>query len=140
MRYTTIAIGSLLWLAMAGYGHAIEECSGPHRAARKATCVIDADSGWEKGVKWRMLDIDAPETFGAACDRERKIGEAAKNRLIALMDRGYRIDYSGNKDRTSDKRDLVHVILSDGRDAGTVLMNEGLAQRWPNKGNRWCGY
>ncbi len=139
MRYTALALGSLLWLAMAEYGRAIEECSGGDRADRKVTCVVDGDTLWERGKKLRMLEIDAPETFGAACDRERKIGEAAKNRLIALMNRGYRIDYSGNKDWTSDKRDLVHVILSDGRDAGTVLINEGLAQRWPNKGNVWCG-
>lgn len=119
--------------------YAIEECTGDDRAARKVTCVVDGDTLWEKGKKLRMLEIDAPETFGAACERERQMGEAAKNRLIALMERGYRIRYSGEKDRTSDKRDLVEVILSDGRDAGQVLIREGLAQAWPNKGNKWCG-
>ncbi len=66
---------------------AIEECSGGDRAARKLTCVVDGDTLWVDGEKLRMLEIDAPETFGAACGRERRIGEAAKARLIALMDR-----------------------------------------------------
>ena len=42
------------------------------------------------------------------------------------------------RNRTSDRRDLVRVILKDGRDAGRVLISEELAQKWPNKGNRWC--
>lgn len=139
MKVARIMAACAVWLAMAGYAHAIDECSGGNRAERRLSCVVDGDTLWEKGKKLRMLDIDAPETFGAACERERKIGDAAKERLIALMNRGYRIEYSGNKDRTSDKRDLVHVILNDGRDAGTVLMKEGLAQAWPNRGNQWCG-
>jgi len=138
MRYTVLGLGALLWGCTAEYGHAIGECSGPNRAARHLTCIYDADTGWENGVKWRLLDIDAPELGNAACPRERQIGVKAKNRLIALMSRGYRIDYSGNKDRTSDKRDLVRVILNDGRDAGKVLMSEKLAQKWPKRSNPWC--
>jgi endonuclease YncB( thermonuclease family) len=99
---------------------------------------VDGDTIWQNGIKMRMLDIDTPETFGAACGNEREIGEAAKKRLIVLMSQGYRIDNSGEKDRTSDRRDLVRVILKDGRDAGRVLISEGLAQKWPNNGNRWC--
>lgn len=117
---------------------AIEECSGGNRAARHVTCIVDGDTGWHRGTKWRMLDIDAPETFGAQCDRERAIGDKAKRRLIALMSRGYQLANNGEKDRTSDRRNLVRVILSDGQDAGKVLIREGLAQPWPNKGNRWC--
>ncbi|KQQ37203.1 hypothetical protein ASG19_12755 [Rhizobium sp. Leaf306] len=54
------------------------------------------------------------------------------------MSNGYRLDDSGTEDRTSDRRNLVHIILPDGRDAGNVLIQEGLAQQWPNKGDRWC--
>jgi hypothetical protein len=35
---------------------------------------------------------------------------------------------------------LVRVQLANGRDAGEVLIAEGLAQPWLNKGNRWCGW
>lgn len=119
--------------------YAIEECTGGDRAARKLSCIVDGDTGWENGVKWRMLDLDAPETYGAECAQERQMGNAAKARLIELMDQGYRIEYSGEKDRTSDRRALVRVILADGRDAAVVLIEEGLAQGWPNKPpNKWC--
>ncbi len=117
---------------------AIDICSGGNRAARKVTCVVDGDTIWQSGVKMRLLDIDTPETSQAQCDSERALGEQAKLRLQALMARGYRVENSGEKDRTSDHRDLVEIKLSDGRDAGQILLREGLAQPWPNKGNRWC--
>jgi endonuclease YncB( thermonuclease family) len=117
---------------------AIDTCSGGNRAARKVTCVVDGDTIWQDGVKMRLLDIDTPETFQAQCDRERFLGERAKLRLQALMTRGYHIADGGEKDRTSDRRSLVRIMLPDGRDAGRVLLREGLAQPWPNKGNRWC--
>ncbi|KQQ73795.1 hypothetical protein ASF70_08320 [Rhizobium sp. Leaf321] len=118
--------------------YAIDICSGGNRAARKVTCVVDGDTIWQDGVKMRLLDIDTPETFQAQCDWERTLGNQAKLRLQALMSRGYRIADSGDKDRTSDRRGLVRVILPDGRDAGQELLREGFAQPWPNKGNRWC--
>ncbi|MFN7092478.1 MAG: thermonuclease family protein [Allorhizobium sp.] len=119
---------------------AIEICSGGNRAARKVTCLVDGDTGWERGIKWRMLNIDTPETFGAECSAEKSIGNRATARLQELMTTGYQLHRTGRKDRTSDRRDLVHVMLADGRDAGQVLIAEGLAQPWPNRGNRWCGH
>lgn len=117
---------------------AIEICSGGNRAARKVTCLVDGDTGWERGLKWRLLDIDTPETFEAACDQEKEVGERAKLRLQELMAGGYRLVGTGGKDLTSQRRDLVRIVLPDGRDAGKVLLREGLAQPWPNKGNIWC--
>ncbi|MEN3793937.1 hypothetical protein [Fulvimarina sp. MAC3] len=35
-------------------------------------------------------------------------------------------------------RALVSIQLSNGRDAGQTLIDEGLAQPWPNSGNPWC--
>lgn len=117
---------------------AIDECSGGNRAARKLSCVVDGDTIWHRGVKMRLLDIDAPETSGAQCDREREIGKQATRKLQQLMARGYQVEDGGKKDRTSDRRSLVRLRLPDGRDAGKVLIREGLAQPWPNVGNRWC--
>lgn len=131
-----IAIGVLLVARCAG---AVEICSGGHRAERKVTCVVDGDTIWQRGTKMRLLDIDAPETSGAECPREKALGEKAKLRLQELMGEGYRVSNSGQTDRTSDHRALVRVILRDGRDVGKELIREGLAQPWPNKGNVWCG-
>ncbi|WP_158032200.1 thermonuclease family protein [Rhizobium rhizosphaerae] len=131
-----IAISMLLIARCAG---AVEICSGGHRAERKVTCVVDGDTIWQRGLKMRLLDIDAPETFGAECPREKALGEKAKLRLQELMGGGYRIANSGLSDRTTDHRALVRVFIRNGRDAGQELVKEGLAQPWPNKGNKWCG-
>lgn len=136
MKLTTATALAILSAAMPA--HAIDICMGGNRAERKVTCVVDGDTIWHDGVKMRLLEVDTPETFEAQCDREKHLGEKAKLRLQALMSNGYRLADSGTKDRTSDHRNLVHVILPDGRDAGKVLVKEGLAQLWPNKGNRWC--
>ncbi|WP_343289817.1 thermonuclease family protein [Ferranicluibacter rubi] len=99
---------------------------------------MDGDTIWQKGVKMRLLDIDAPEMRGA-CQAETAKARAATERLSSLMTGGFRIKDSGDKDRTSDRRSLVRILLSDGRDAEAVLISEGLAQPWPNVGNTWCG-
>ena len=35
-------------------------------------------------------------------------------------------------------RALVDIELPDGRDVSRILLKEGLAQPWPNRGNMWC--
>jgi micrococcal nuclease len=115
----------------------IGSCSGGNRAARQVTCVVDGDTIWIKGVKMRLEAIDAPEVSHPECAREKMLGDKAANRLINLMNGGYSIRDTHKKGKFG--RELVYVILSDGRDAGTVLRKEGLAQPWPNSGNVWCG-
>ncbi|WP_185982578.1 hypothetical protein [Aureimonas mangrovi] len=51
------------------------------------------------------------------------------------MSGGYTLS-GGDYDRY-DRR-LVEITVADGRDAGSVLLEEGLAQPWPNSGNPWC--
>jgi endonuclease YncB( thermonuclease family) len=100
----------------------LPDCSGGNRSERQVTCLVDGDTGWEAGRKWRYEAIDTPEVSQPECDRERELG--------------YRINWSGESGYYG--RDLVTITLPDGRDAGEVLIDEGLAQRWPNEGNRWC--
>nr|WP_255616855.1 thermonuclease family protein [Aurantimonas sp. VKM B-3413] len=110
-------------------------CSGGHRAERRVTCIVDGDTGWQDGEKWRTEAIDTPEISHPECALEQRTGIEARNRLQALMSRGYTLTRNGvgNYGRT-----LVTITLADGRDAGDVLLAEGLAQRWPNSGNPWC--
>lgn len=115
----------------------IPVCAGSHRAERRLTCVVDGDTGWEAGVKWRALAGDTPEIGKPECAAERRLGEKARDRLRALMAGGYRIEWTGRTDYY--RRQLAAVRLSDGRDASQVLIEEGLARPWPNKGNKWCG-
>lgn len=123
--------------ALALPAQSIELCSGRNRAALKVTCVYDGDTGWQHGLKWRLLDIDAPEIQGAACQNELEIAIRSRDRLAELMAPGYTVQWNGRRDRS--KRALLSISLADGRDAGRVLIDEGLAQPWPNVGNIWCG-
>jgi endonuclease YncB( thermonuclease family) len=117
---------------IAGSG-GISECGLIRR-----TCLVDGDTGWQDGTKWRMQGIDAPEKDNKAeCESERVKAQASLQRLAELMAPGYMIKGSGKDDRFA--RALVDVVLNDGRDAGKVLIAEGLAQPWPNSGNVWCG-
>lgn len=102
----------------------------------RRTCLVDGDTGWQDGRKWRLTAIDAPEFGYAECGRERELAQKSLDRLTELMASGYRIVWSGKDDRYG--RALVDVTLADGRDAGSVLMTEKLAQPWPNSGNVWC--
>jgi endonuclease YncB( thermonuclease family) len=117
-------------------GSVVPVCSGGDRAIRHVTCIVDGDTGWEHGVKWRSLDVDTPEISDAACEHERRLGEEARDRLRTLMAAGYTIEWEKRKGRFG--RELARVRLADGRIAGQVLISEGLSQPWPNHGNRWC--
>jgi micrococcal nuclease len=132
---TTIAVVLAMMLSNALAG-TIPVCSGGDRAARKVTCIVDGDTGWERGVKWRALNVDTPEISQPECVAEERLGLQARDRLRQLMAGGYRIEWTGGRGRYG--RELADVILSDGRDAGQVLIEEGLSQPWPNEGNRWC--
>ncbi|NDW07862.1 thermonuclease family protein [Jiella sp. 40Bstr34] len=105
-------------------------------SGKRVTCLVDGDTGWAGGTKWRLLNIDAPEVSRPECPRERLFADQATRRLQALLASGYDLDGDGH-DRYG--RELVTITLSDGRDAGAVLIAEGLVQPWPNSGNPWCG-
>lgn len=118
---------------------ALPVCSGGDRASRRLTCIVDGDTGWQDGMKWRLTTqsggVDTPEISKPECQAEVNAGYAARDRLRQIMAGGYSISQSG-QDRYG--RALVSIRLNDGRDAGTVLIDEGLAQPWPNNGNPWC--
>jgi endonuclease YncB( thermonuclease family) len=103
---------------------------------RRITCIVDGDTGWESGRKWRLLSIDAPELIAPECRAEYNKARQARARLTELMRDGYRVVWSGQDDRYG--RALVEIELSNGMNASQVLQNEGLAQRWPIVGNTWC--
>ena len=108
--------------------------------AGEALIVIDGDtvalpckpeSGFRRGcaVKVRLKDIDTPETLHPHCEEELRKGLQAKAQLRELL-RGQRVTvmHSGETDRY--RRSLGWLTLQDRTDAGSVLVNEGLAVRW----------
>ncbi len=104
-------------------------CFGPAREWRGVTCLVDGDTGWERGRKWRLQDVDTPEITKSACANAYQKGIAARDRLQYLMSAGYRIDWLGRTDHYG--RQLVRVRLANGSDAGRILLREGWRSRGP---------
>ncbi|MGO4450427.1 thermonuclease family protein [Phyllobacterium sp. TAF24] len=118
--------------------------------------VIDGDtvalpcqpeSGFARGCaeKVRLKDIDTPEVSHPTCEFELQKGLEAKARLRELMsDEVISVKRSGEIDRYG--RTLGWLVLSDGSDIGSILLQEKLALKWmPGaraKSSRisfWCG-
>lgn len=82
--------------------------------------------------------FDTPEIFSPKCPEERALDLAAKARLQQLVSQsGVTVTDFGVRDRY-DRR-LVWINLPDGRTAGSVLVEEGLARPWfPGHRADWC--
>ena len=131
-----VVAGALTVTLSAG---AIEICSGGNRAARGVTCVVDADTWWDQGVKYRHAQINAPEISprGARCEIERRLGLLARDRLRELMSGGFQTIPLGVEGAYG--RELATIRLADGREAGAVLVTEGLAKIFSTLGHKeWC--
>jgi micrococcal nuclease len=57
-------------------------------ADRNVDCVVDGDTFWFQGEKIRIADIDTPELSLPRGEAERIKGDAAKVRLLALLNAG----------------------------------------------------
>lgn len=130
---TLLTLASLAGSAWQAFGaETWPICQGSNRY----TCVVDGDTIWFEGEKIRLLDIDTPELSSPECPQEALQAAEARDRLAELVGGGIGIERDG-KDRYG--RTLAKLKLADGRYAGDALLNEGLAQPWPNEGNAWCG-
>lgn len=103
---------------------ALPVCSGPNRSARKVTCVVDGDTFWIDGVKYRLACVDAAELG-------EKGGVGARD--VARFALGFaekRIIKSGISDKYG--RRLVRVEVSSAAranvDLGRYLVSVGLAR------------
>jgi endonuclease YncB( thermonuclease family) len=89
-------------------------------------CVADGGTFWYKGEKIVIADIVSPGIDNARCDGERKVGFAAKLRLLNLLNAG---SFSMNAAGQPDKAGSPRVISRDGRSLGGQMVNEGLARK-----------
>jgi endonuclease YncB( thermonuclease family) len=103
--------------------------------APRQNCVVDGDTFWLQGAKVRIADINAPETQQAACLAERERGEAAKHRLLALLNAGPIELLGEGRDRYGR---ALRVVRRGGRSIGLVLVSEGLAEPWRGRRSDWC--
>ena len=103
----------------------------------RTTCVVDGDTFWLEGEKIRIADINAPETAQPGCPEERVRGEAAKRRLIALLNAGTFTLEANGRDRDRYGR-LLRVVRRNGHSLGEQLVAEGLAEKWQGRRSDWC--
>jgi endonuclease YncB( thermonuclease family) len=100
-------------------------------------CVVDGDTFWFRGEKYRIADIDTPETHGPACSAEGALGARATMRLQALLNAGAFSLERGDRDTDRYGRAL-RIVTRDGQSIGGQLVAEGLARRWDGARHPWC--
>lgn len=100
-------------------------------------CVVDGDTFRLAGEKIRIADIDTPELHPARCAYEQALGEAAKQRLLDLLNTGPFELKSIDRDTDRYGRKL-RVVTRNGRSLGDVLVTEGLARTWEGRRRGWC--
>lgn len=109
------------------------DCHGPGRV----TCVVDGDTFWYGGTKFRIADINAPEVSHPGCEREATLGAAATRRLTELLNAGpFSLEVQG---RDIDRYGrALRVVTRGGESLGAKLEAEGLAEHWRGRRGNWC--
>lgn len=100
-------------------------------------CVVDGDTFWFAGRKYRIADIDTPETHGPRCAAEGALGAQATTRLQGLMNAGPFTLEPADRDEDRYGRTL-RIVTREGRSIGAMLVDEGLARRWDGGRHPWC--
>lgn len=109
------------------------DCDGPAHG----DCVVDGDTFWLGGEKYRVLDINTPEISHPRCDRELALGQAATKRLRELLNAGPFSLESGPEETDRYGRKLRRITRG-GQSLGDILVAEGLAERWQGFRRNWC--
>lgn len=105
--------------------------------AKRQQCVVDGDTFWFGGIKYRLYEIDAPEIAGGAkCQQEYETGVKAAYLLQSLLQSGIVNMAQHGEDRYG--RTLVSVQTGKG-DASEELLKAGLAEWFGRKYTAgWC--
>jgi endonuclease YncB( thermonuclease family) len=134
IRFMRTCIVLAIAVTYSGAAAALPVCPDP--PAKRNDCVHDGDTWWSDGVKYRHSEIDTPEiSHSVECVEEFQAGLEARNRLAELMVDGFIVEATGKNDRYG--RALATIQLTDGREAGEVLVAEGLAEKFGTASN-WC--
>lgn len=109
----------------------------------------DGDSGRIDGRKFRLSDVDAPETGGvgsfggAKCEHERELGYEAKAFIVELT-RNAELEITAHYGTDRYEREVID-LSANGQDVGTAAIEAGHLGAWPHKGRRalsdkpdWC--
>lgn len=110
----------------------------------------DGDSGRIDGVKFRLANVDAPETGGvgarggAKCEFERELGFNSKAFMVELT-RDAELVITSNSGPDRYEREVI-TLSANGQDVGEAGIAAGHLGPWPHRGRRalakkpnWCG-
>lgn len=104
---------------------------------------VDGDSGTIDGERFRLADVDAPETRNADCSAERVLGEKAKNYVRNLTQRGD-ILVTGDYGAERYGRRVIDLSIN-GEDVSSALIEKRYLQSWAHLNGRaleakpdWC--
>jgi micrococcal nuclease len=116
----------------------LRKCYSGERNSSTKTCVVDGDTVWLKGNNLRLKDFDTPEPQSDICggDFEVELAHRASDRLVELLNANQWTVETYGLDKTG--RRVLATILINGRDVGDLLIDEGLARRWPDGDEWWC--
>ena len=105
-------------------------------SGKRITCMVDGDTLWYQGVKYRLEGIDAPEKAPRhKCMQEGLQARMATERLAEMMSKNDFTITTHGKDRNG--RTLARFHIGD-TTAGQMLVNEGLAKVWKGRKAEWC--
>lgn len=99
---------------------------------------VDVGNGATTSVRVRVINVDTPEIKGA-CSDEIKRANQAKDFAKRVLLRGTKVELKNIKDDKYTGRIDANVILPDGRDFGSVLIDNKLGRRYSGgKRAGWC--
>lgn len=108
-------------------------------STKRINCVVDGDTFWYHGEKYRISDINTPEISQPACERERQLGRQAQVALLQTLN-GSGLTLKQQERRDTDKYGRkLRVVMQDGQSIGDALIAQGLAHRWEGHKLNWCG-
>jgi len=103
----------------------------------RQTCVVDGDTVWLDGVNLRLQSYDTPEPYDDICGgtAEVALAKRASARLLQLLNTNAFVVQNSGEDRYG--RTLATIRIGN-QDVGDILIDEGLARRWPDGEEFWC--
>ena len=100
-------------------------------------CVVDGDTFYVGGEKVRIAGIDARKTHPPRCADEARLGNAATERLHALLNSGAVTMTSIDRDRDVYGRLLRNVAVG-GVDVGEAMVSAAVAREYGSGRRSWC--
>ncbi|MES2904696.1 MAG: thermonuclease family protein [Pseudomonadota bacterium] len=106
--------------------------------------MIDGDTFKLGQRKIRIVGIDTPETNGASCPEEARLGEQATAELQRLLNQGPFVMTGRIDDMTDRYGRELRAISREKPDGSTQSIAEdmrstGLAHRYLGRKTSWCG-